>query len=487
MEDETEMTKRELQMWIRRKVNEIWLMARGVTEKYKLLRSLQEKRDKQACSLLSLIESVAACDAIVKEHYALLGWEYRHTDSDDSDNLSGDGNMPSTSRVSIHSETRVLSCQSTNAATPPLPKKLDSTPLKRVEVPQSFRSLNMNPVVVLNRLTDCDIASLAQPTPVTHDRDRGSSGCLGSDMNPRIIISDSEPSVSSPLSKRRKPDKRKSSQQASAVNTNRKKKKANKAPVKIRAMAACSGSALTQSSEVSMDRTEPAGQINVNMMVVARRKACNWQQGKIIEIITTDNGKMKYKIGFEDKRKVLVSGHHIAFANAPKEENLHVGARVVVEHGDNNCNFSPGIVAEKPSRKNHLRFLVFLDDHTPVYVSSPSLHLVIFPLADPLDDIPVLNHRNFMKDYLKGLVCPPYTEYKKDEILRAELGGVLQPCRVVLFDSSLIQVVFQNGIKEWIHRGSMRWEHVMQLKQNLESQRDASKKTAPDHGPSQTP
>lgn len=47
------------------------------------------------CSLILLMffRSVAACEAVVKKQYALLGWEYRDTDSDDDYNVTVCGKM----------------------------------------------------------------------------------------------------------------------------------------------------------------------------------------------------------------------------------------------------------------------------------------------------------------------------------------------------------------------------------------------------------
>lgn len=72
-------------------------------------------------------------------------------------------------------------------------------------------------------------------------------------------------------------------------------------------------------------------------------------------LVFAEDGRLKYKISFEEKGKSLVSGHHIAFAHPPKLEQLYVGARVVVRCQDNKFRFCPGILAELPSRKNRLR------------------------------------------------------------------------------------------------------------------------------------
>ncbi|KAM6916090.1 histone-lysine N-methyltransferase SETDB1-B-like [Xenentodon cancila] len=205
----------------------------------------------------------------------------------------------------------------------------------------------------------------------------------------------------------------------------------------------------------------PEVQITVDMVVLARRRAMRWQRGKVVEIVVKEDGRLKYKVSFEEKGRSLVSGHHIAFDNTPKLEQLYVGARIVVSSADDSLCFQPGILAELPSRKNRLRFLVFLDDHTPIYVGLPSLHLVCRPLNDVLDDIPESPHRVFMLQYLKNWPYPHLTHYKVGQTIKVELDGVHAECEVEAVDSSLIHVVFQdNQCKEWIHRGSIRLEHM---------------------------
>lgn len=71
--------------------------------------------------------------------------------------------------------------------------------------------------------------------------------------------------------------------------------------------------------------------------------------------VFAEDGRLKYKVSFEEKGRSLVSGHHIAFVDTPKLEELYVGARVVISSGDDELCFQPGILAELPSRKNRLR------------------------------------------------------------------------------------------------------------------------------------
>lgn len=222
----------------------------------------------------------------------------------------------------------------------------------------------------------------------------------------------------------------------------------------------------------------PEVEITVDMVVLARRRAMRWQRGKITEIINKDDGRVKYKVIFDEKGKSLVSGHHIASETNPKLDHLYVGARVLIQSPEDGQSFLPGLLAELPSRKNRLRFLVFLDDHTPVYVSLPSLYLVCRQMDDPVGDLPDGPHKCFMEQYLKTWPYPHLTHYKEGQTLKIELNGVHQKCQVEAVDCSLMKVVFEeNGEKDWIHRGSVRLEHMskfLELKQNRESKGDNS-------------
>ncbi|XP_038135205.1 histone-lysine N-methyltransferase SETDB1-B-like [Cyprinodon tularosa] len=208
----------------------------------------------------------------------------------------------------------------------------------------------------------------------------------------------------------------------------------------------------------------PEEEIKVDMVVIARRRPMRWQRGKIVEIIRKDDGRLKYKVSFEDKGTCLVSGHHISFNTRPKVEQLYIGARVVVRCQNNKYRFRPGILAELPSRKNQFRFLMFMDDHTPVYVGLPLFHLVCRPLEDVLDDVPDGPHKCFVRQYLKDWPYPHLNKYRAGQSFKVELNGVMQMCDVVAIDCSLMQVVFQeNQRREWIFRGSMRLEHIARL------------------------
>lgn len=207
-----------------------------------------------------------------------------------------------------------------------------------------------------------------------------------------------------------------------------------------------------------------------------------WYQGKIVELVEKEDGRIKYKVSFEETGKSLVSGHHIAFKKTPKLDELYVGARVVIRSQENKFRYQPGILCELPSRRNRLRFLVILDDHTPVYVGLPFLYIICKPLDNVLDDILDETHRSFMEQYLKNWPYPHLTQYKVGQFLNALEDGVMQRCEVLSVDSSLMQVVFQESKqKEWIHRGSIRLEHIAKFIEMKRKESENNRKST-EHG-----
>ncbi|XP_029023386.1 histone-lysine N-methyltransferase SETDB1-B-like [Betta splendens] len=316
-------------------------------------------------------------------------------------------------------------------------------------------------VVVLTRLPEYKISALRPPTPQQFYSEDESLSSSDSDMQwePQGHSSDSDFFTSA---MNQKAAKAATESSVTAPSPPPATSKTNTVPrLETTPVIISSAFAHTSRETTNVRPNLPEEEVKVDMMVLARKKHMKWQRGKITELLTKEDGRLKYKVNFEEKGRSLVSGHHIAFDHTPKLEQLYVGARVVVRCQENKFKFSPGILAELPSRKNRLRFLVFVDDHTPVYVGLPSLHLVCRPLEDNLEDVPDGPHRDFLKQYLKDWPYPHLTQYKPGQTFNAELNGVLQKCEVQVVDSSLIQVVFQaNQQKEWIHRGSIRLEHM---------------------------
>ncbi|KAM8766775.1 histone-lysine N-methyltransferase SETDB1-B-like [Acanthopagrus schlegelii] len=337
-------------------------------------------------------------------------------------------------------------------------------------------------VVVLTRLPEYKVSALLPPTPQQFYIEFDSHSGSDSDMQwePEGGSSDSDFSVSQDKRKTGKPTKSEAKRTPAPKMSKNKdngdtsiKKVTDPAPVII------SSAFSYVSNETTKTRPSvPQEEVKVDMVVLARRKPMRWQRGKIVEILTRECGRLKYKVSFEEKGRSLVSGHHIAYNNTPKLEQLYVGARVAVACHEHDNVFRPGILAELPSRKNRLRFLIFQDDHVPVYVGLPAFHLVCKPLESVLDDLPDGAHKSFMNKYLTDWPYPHLTQYSVGQSLNAEFDGVQQKCIVQEVDSSLILVVFQdNQHEEWIHRGSIRLQHMARF---LELKEAKERKDAPE-------
>ncbi|KAL6099593.1 uncharacterized protein ACO6RY_01383 [Pungitius sinensis] len=438
--DELEMSTEELRTWIRGMILENQLMTSGVQDKCNVLQSLLESREKRAAHLARLRHSVAECEAIVKKQYSLLGWEYRDTDSDADDNRTGN-------TVS----------GSPNGPASLLPKLHNS---EKLHGDEGKKSLKRVPVVVLTRLSTHTIRAFSPRMPEA--RDIAEESLHGSDTSWKRdgLSSDSDfvlPIDKSMLKERRKRRKRKT---ASIATSTPPRTTNGVSKVNITA-AQC------QTSDKAT-KTAPGvlqGELKVNMSVLARRKAMCWQPGKILEIVTKEDGRLKYKVHFEPRGKSLVSAHHIALDYPPQLAQLLVGSRVVVKFPPDQHSFCPGVMGELPGNRNNMRFLVFMDNEIPAYVGLPSLRLVYRPLKEPLDDIPDGTHKNFLKGYIKVWPYPPKTQYMVGHKVNAELDGVLQRCEVQTVDCSVMQVVFlTNQEKVWLYRGSPRLEHIINLK-----------------------
>lgn len=74
-------------------------------------------------------------------------------------------------------------------------------------------------------------------------------------------------------------------------------------------------------------------------------------------VFLAEGGRIRYKVHFDDKGKRIVSGHHVAFDTVVEKMHVYVGARVVARY-PNTWVFSPGILAEIPTRSNRDRCVV---------------------------------------------------------------------------------------------------------------------------------
>ncbi|XP_019720943.1 uncharacterized protein LOC109513143 isoform X2 [Hippocampus comes] len=174
-----EMTKEELRSWISEKVQKMHLTPPDALEQCQLLKSLLEKRANQTDRLLALSNSVAAYEAIVKELYALLGWNYTHTDSDeDVIEIASDGTSNSSP---CDSETDV--CGRPSGSSAPLPNH-------NLKDSHGQVCSSRKPKVVLTKLNPSEIWALCGNRPENDSVDGERSSPLVPDCDNRTDDSD---------------------------------------------------------------------------------------------------------------------------------------------------------------------------------------------------------------------------------------------------------------------------------------------------------
>ncbi|XP_077405101.1 histone-lysine N-methyltransferase SETDB1-A [Vanacampus margaritifer] len=514
--DEMEMTPDELQGWILETVQKMDVTPPDVLEQLNLLKSVLEKWKEQADRLLVLSNSVAAYEAMVKERYAFLGWEYTDADSDEDviEITSGDGISPTSPS---DSEINVWSSGASRSGTP-TPNdsfngsknhqaKVTLTRLPESEIPSLCRKtpenrksvsepLSLVPSRSDNSTDDSDFVAKPPPSkkprikfkwpmttsarkktrpPVDTNRKEDKNTSCKTKPIENSTMSETNPTGNNTVGNTNSNGKNTVSQSNLIVNNTVSNAKETGAdaptiqpsqPVEDQ-VCIISSCCLSAEGASKVPNKVPEATIEAGMKVFAKRMSMCWQRAKVRKMITTANDKLKYLVRFHDKAKRLVSAHHLAFITTAKLEYLYVGARVVVGHDDDDHNvFRSGIVAELPSRKNHQRSLVFIDDQSALYVGLPHLHLVFAPLGNPVDDISDTSHRKFLKKYIKAWPYPPLAQCIPGQSLNVEHKGVQQSCVVQMLDCSLMQVHFvESQCKEWIYRGSWRLEHMAKMKQ----------------------
>lgn len=487
------MTREELLVLIQSSVNSRALMSDTVRNKCKQLQSLLKRKEQMSTDLVRLFQSVSKCENTVRQLYSRLGWDYKDPDSEGNHKdpeSEGNHNHDNAEHREVASEEadheRSTSPVSNDAAAADSdefqPEERPKTPKVKWK-PSDFKE----PRVVLHRLP---IESLRAARKVTAKRETSDDDASNtdSDYQPSTGSSDSDFSLSSAKSDKQKKKKcikvalkvdseeepAPQHESASPPDTNG----ANEAAanetepdvernVKTESKPlAVSSAALPSKKKTSDTLPFVLQELKVDMQVLAKRKKLQWETGKISEIVEKEDGSKKFKVTFEDKGKMLVSEHHVAYDAMPKLVHLAVGGRVVSKSSVKNTFFTAGILGELPSRKNHMRFLVFFDDQKTSYVALPVLRLVFNPLPDPLDDLRDEEHHNFMKEYLERMPYPAHTQFRVGQKIKVERDGAFEACTVLTLDSSLMEVLYaKDEEKEWIYRGSLRLEHVSSMKE----------------------
>ncbi|XP_075463680.1 histone-lysine N-methyltransferase SETDB1 isoform X3 [Ascaphus truei] len=266
------------------------------------------------------------------------------------------------------------------------------------------------------------------------------------------------------------------------------------------------------SSPTSASATEDMskdGDLVVGMRILGKKRTKTWHKGTLIAIQSVGSGK-KFKVKFDNKGKSLLSGNHVAYDSHPAPDKLSVGSRVVAKYKDGNQVWLyAGVVAEPPSNKNKMRFLIFFDDGYASYVTPSELYLVCRPLKKTWEDIEDVSCRDFIEEYVTAYPNRPMVLLKSNQLIKTEWEGTWWKSKVEEVDGSLVKILFlvreacisleavgsfigpkgsmeDDKRCEWIYRGSTRLEPMFSMKTSTastqEKKQSGQQRTRPNVG-----
>ncbi|XP_053330692.1 histone-lysine N-methyltransferase SETDB1 [Spea bombifrons] len=215
------------------------------------------------------------------------------------------------------------------------------------------------------------------------------------------------------------------------------------------------------------------GDLVVGMRILGKKRTKTWHKGTLISIQLAGTGK-KFKVKFDNKGKSLLSGNHIAYDYHPLPEQLFVGSRVVAKYKDGNQVWLyAGIVAEPPSNKNKMRYLIFFDDGYASYVTQSELYSVCRALNKSWEDIEDVSCRDFIEEYVTAYPNRPMVLLKSGQMIKTEWEGTWWKSKVEEVDGSLVKILFLDDKRcEWIYRGSTRLEPMFSMKTSTASMQE---------------
>ncbi|KAL0962530.1 hypothetical protein UPYG_G00341290 [Umbra pygmaea] len=537
-DDEMEMTEEEFRVWIRQQVENHEQVKVRRTQLAQM-ENLLLRKEKQALYTRTLFnttcESVMECETVMEELYSELGMEYREIDSENEGEnqqivIDIDGDMDK-NILAPNSVAALESAPITNSDIEDFDDMADDIENLPYS-PAPFVTVTLAPNEDSNPsdspASPCDQSDYEPPSPQEDSDDEytpSSKVKVGSTKHAKSSKRGRGRGRTKKSEDKRKEYGRTKSQVVGSGEDLAPASRNSSLPTKTQNSNKSCQPSLSKSQEPSKsDKTTPAKpqearkdtstplvvttvsqapthapnpatqpppgleeeEIKTDMLVLARRRTKTWHQGKIIEIKPTENG-CRYKVDFSEKGRSMLSGHHIAFEHTASLERLYVGVRVVAKFKDANQSwFYAGILAELPNRKNRMRFLVFFDDGTPSYVGLPDLHVVCRPLPEVWEDIEDETNREFIKEYIKVYPNPPMAQYRPGQPINVEFEGVQKRSEVESIDCSLLCVVFKDdGHKEWVYRGSLRLEHMANMKKRAEEAKEKSVMTRPNNGSGQ--
>ena len=203
-----------------------------------------------------------------------------------------------------------------------------------------------------------------------------------------------------------------------------------------------------------------------------------WEEATIVQICDrevkvgkTKERQRQYKVCFEeDKTSKFVSGKQLAYSSE-LSVRVPIGSRVIAVYKDEDeetGDFFPAVIAECPTEANKNRYLVFFDDGFALYLDHKDIRLVYSADQDVWKDVAVnKGHRDFLKDYIQLLPNKPMLTLNEGDKIRTMLNERFYEAEVNDIDASLAQVVFPDETCHWIYRGSLRFEPMFKLKEQI--------------------
>lgn len=191
----------------------------------------------------------------------------------------------------------------------------------------------------------------------------------------------------------------------------------------------------------------------------------NWIPCKLLNVIVTAENIKRYQVQFFDSlpnSEMIISGKEFAFSSV--NTNLDVGDRVIAmfphtSSGNSDRKLMPGVIGEKLSEDNKLRYLVFCDYGHVRYFSAARVRQI----ADSsLNDVHE-NLKDFITEYLQSYTQQQRSliDISKGEIVKTARSYQWKDAKVIDIDCSLVKLFFPDeNAYEWIYRGSKRFASI---------------------------
>ena len=179
----------------------------------------------------------------------------------------------------------------------------------------------------------------------------------------------------------------------------------------------------------------------------------DWMRGEVVGVtMAEDDGTVMYSVQLRMGEMVMRPGYKVARFRGCPSCTVTIGSRVVVVVAWS--RFQAGVVGESPIKANGGKYLVFLDNDTALYVSPENVREVICS-SHGLEGVPE-ESRAFLTDYLALYPERRMVNLETNQSVMVKRSGKWWSSKVVSLEASLAKITFEDGLCEWIYRGSNR-------------------------------